>query len=142
MQACPMCGKDKAENSPQCICGYVFTSPSIGEEPLPPPALGADILGRARYFLFLGWLVLASGIVTTVTSFFKTTSVDVSVPYADALPGGLSQTRSIINSGLQQDQMLLFLSGITLSLIGTLFIASGEIATTIVKTKTLPSPET
>jgi len=136
MLTCPMCGKDKTEDSPQCTCGYVFTHSGIAGEQAQPPAPGADILERARYFLFLGWLTLASGVGTTIASFFKTTSVDVTIPYADALPGGLSQTRSIINSGLLQDQMMLFLCGIALSLIGTLFIASGEIATTIAKART------
>lgn len=82
------------------------------------------------------WLIVI-GIGVALASLLMTTSVDTSVPDASGSLYGLSLTRTenVYNLGLLQHQMMVFVAGCSIAVMGVATTAAGAVL------NTLPKPE-
>lgn len=118
MLNCPMCGSEHLDGTEVCECGYRFANTAFSSEAMTAPAAPQANL------TIPGWLMSLAGIALGVYAFaFFDPSVEA--PFdADSLGSVGSR---IINNGLLQEQLMLFMAGCSMLIGGIVMLSAGAL---------------
>lgn len=119
---CPLCGSDHLEDADVCECGYRFASagPASSEDAI--AARTAPAAPQANLTIS-GWLMSLGGVAIAIYAFaFFDPTVDgyVSGDYS-------SVGARINNTGLLQDQLMLFMAGCSMLIGGVVMLSAGAL---------------
>lgn len=111
---CLNCGSEHLDEANVCECGYRFASAGPDVAPQAPQA----------NLTTPGWILTLLGIAVAIFA-FGFFDPSVAAPY---VPGDyMSAGSRIINSGLQQQQLMLFLAGCTMFVSGIVMLSAGAL---------------
>lgn len=117
MKTCPSCGSEHLDETDVCECGHSFPSVAPADTAALPMAPQANLT-------IPGWLMSLAGIALAIYA-YAIFDPSVEAPFD---PDSLGSVGSrIINNGLLQDQLLLFMAGCSMLVSGVVMLSAGAL---------------
>lgn len=120
MLNCPLCGSEHLDGTEVCECGYRFAGngPALSAEATTTPAAPQANL------TIPGWLMSLAGIALAIYA-YAVFDPSVEAPFDPDRLGSVGSR--IINNGLLQDQLMLFMAGCSMLISGVVMLSAGAL---------------